>query len=150
LVEDGFVFDGVRQGDDERCVVRHGPGDCEAGVVVAGPAAAGDAVVDVPREQQADARRRLGAAVQHEAEAAVDDLAPADAAAVVQRHPGGAAERVAHAVLHRHVGAHARAVRHVGSLSVRTVRPAHVVVVPADYDLALKIHINFVIIKVVK
>ncbi len=68
-----------------------------------GAAPSGDAVGHVPVEHLIGAPVGVFGAVEDEAEAAVDDFAPTDAAAVVQRHPGGAAEAVADAVLNGHV-----------------------------------------------
>ena len=61
---------------------------------------------------------------------------PAHAAAVVQRHPGGAAEGVAHEVLDGHVGGEGGAVVDVGGLAVGAVGAADVVVVAAQHHRA--------------
>ena len=60
----------------------------ELGAAVAGPGPARDAVVDVPVDHASDARVGLGRPVDDHAEAAVHDLAPAHAPAVVQGDPG--------------------------------------------------------------
>ena len=73
-----------------------------------------------------------GGAVEQEAEAAVDDLAPADPAAVVEADPGGAAEAVADDVVDGHIGGEAAAVVDVGGLAVGAVGTGYVVVVAAE------------------
>ena len=78
--------------------------DGEGGAFGAGPVAASDAVVHVPMQHAVETSVGVGAAVEDHAEAAVDDFAPAYAAAVVDAHPGGATETVADDVLHSHVG----------------------------------------------
>ncbi len=62
-------------------------------------------------------RRRRGATV--------DDLAPTNAATVVQAHPCGAAEGVAYHVVNSHVGAELRAVVDVAGLAEWRVGAAH-------------------------
>ena len=73
-------------------------------------------------------------AVDYHAEAAVYYFAPAYAAAVVDAHPGGAAEAVADNVLHGHIGSELRAVVDVGCLTEGGVRAGDVMMVAAQDD----------------
>ena len=127
-----------RDGDLELRVVLHGALDAELRVVVATPRASCNAVVDVPAEHELRAALGVLCAVEHHAKAAVDDLAPADATAVVQRNPRRATEAVAAEVLDSHVGSERRAVVDVGGLAVRRVRAADVVVVARDVHRRLQ------------
>ena len=76
----------------------------------------------------------LGAAVEHHAEATIDDFAPAYAAAVVDADPRGAAEAVADDVLDGHVGSAVAAVVDVAGLAEGAVGTADVVVVATKDD----------------
>lgn len=111
----------------------HGLLDCVLGTGVASPGSASQAVAHVPSEHVLGPSRGLGRAIQDQAEAAVDDLAPADTATVVDRDPGGSAHGVADDVVDRHVRAEHGAVTDVGRLPVGRVRTAHVVVVATDH-----------------
>ena len=73
-------------------------------------------------------------AVYDHTEAAVHDLAPADAAAVVDRNPCGTAETVADDVMYCHVGAELRAVVDVGCLAERRVGSGYIMMVASQYD----------------
>ena len=75
----------------------------------------------------------LGAVNDH-AEAAVDHLAPAHAAAVVDAHPRGAAEAVPDDVLHGHIGTETGAVINVGGFAEGGVCSGNVVMVAAQHD----------------
>ena len=63
----------------------------------------GNSVGHVPVEHVTCSLFSFVRSVEDETESAVDDLAPSDSAAVVQRHPRGASESVSDAVLHGHV-----------------------------------------------
>ena len=102
-------------------------------VGIACPGPPGNAIVHVPEQHGAQPAFRLGRAVEHHPEAAVDHFAPAYAAAVVQADPGGAPEGIADHVLYRHVRGEARTVVDVGRLAVGRIGTADVVVIPADH-----------------
>lgn len=104
------IIGDVGHGDDHVRMKSHGATRSRHGSVVASPAAASDAVVDVPQHHLVYMPARLGAAVDNHTESAVDDFAPSDAAAVVQRHPGGSAKSVADDILHGHIRGKGRAV----------------------------------------
>lgn len=108
--------------------------DSEHRALVAGPAAACDTVVHVPEKHLLDMTRGILRSVDHHTEAAVDYLAPAYAAAVVDRNPGSAAERVADNVLHSHISRTVRTVVDVRGFTVRRIGTRHVVVVTTQYD----------------
>ena len=73
-------------------------------------------------------------AIDNHPKAAVDDLAPANSAAVVDGYPGGAAEAVADDILDGHIGTEAAAVVDVGGFAEGGVRAGDVVVVAAKDD----------------
>lgn len=91
-------------------------------------------VRDVPVEHRLGPLVSLRRAVEDETESAVDHFAPSDSAAVVQRDPSGASERIANAVLDGHISREGRSVVNVGRLAERTVRAADVVMIAADDD----------------
>ena len=95
-----LVIHQIRHGDPQLGFAFHGALDGEHGAFVAGPVAAGDAVVDIPVQHAVETTVSLRCAVEDHAEATVDDFAPANAAAVVDAHPGGTTETVADDVLH--------------------------------------------------
>ena len=77
---------------------------------------------------------RIVGTVNDHAEAAVDDLAPAYAASVVDRNPGGAAERIADDILDGHVGRKLRTVIDVGGLTERRICAGNIMVVASEHD----------------
>ena len=64
---------------------------------------------------------RVIGAVNHHSEAAIDDLAPADPAAIVDRYPRCTTETVPYDVLDGHVGSKLGAVVNVRSLPERGI-----------------------------
>ena len=109
-------------------------------MLVARPAAAGDAADDIPEERALDDLIDALAAVKHEAEAAVHGLADADTAAVVERAEAHAARRVASEALHRHIRHDVAAVLDIRRLAEWRVRAGDIVVIASHHhgaDLAL-------------
>ena len=133
-IHDGVVRH-VGQGDVvlslvELVVLRSGA----QSVLVAGPGAAGHTHHNVPRHGHLqDVVHTLGA-VQNHAEAAVDGLADAHAAAVVQGDQAHAAGSVAGVALGSHIRHDVGAVLDVGGLTEGGVGSAGIVVVAAQHD----------------
>ena len=103
-------------------------------VLVPRPVSAGHADHGIPRNRLADNLIRELAAVENQAEATVDRLADANAAAVMERNQAHAARRVAGEAVGCHVSRELRAVVDIGSLAVGRIRAAGVVVVAAQHD----------------
>ena len=103
-------------------------------MLVPRPVSAGHADHGIPRNRLADNLIRELAAVENQAEAAVDRLADAHAAAVVKRNQAHAARRVAGEAVGCHVSRELRAVVDIGGLAVGRIRAAGVVVVSSQHD----------------
>ena len=98
-----FVHD-IRQCDLKPGLCCHGFGDGINRFFVPGPGSPGDTVVHIPVQHGMQAAVCFFRAVEQESEAAVDHLALAHTATVMNRHPGGAPETVADHILDGHIG----------------------------------------------
>src|ERR1700741_1710983 len=103
VVYDGIINQ-IRDGDFQQWLRFHSPLDGKHRFVVPGPASSGNAVVDVPEKHRFQALISFQGAIKNHAESAVDDLAPAHAAAIVDADPGCAAEAIANDILDGHIG----------------------------------------------
>ena len=102
-------------------------------MLVPRPVAAGNTAHHIPEQGALDDFIHPFTAIQHQAEAAVDGLADAHAAAIVQRAEAHAPGRVSGIALHSHVRHHIAAILDIGRLPERRVRTAHVVMIPAHH-----------------
>lgn len=107
------------QGDAKTRFAFHGSGGLEFCAIISGPGATCDAVVHVPEQHRGQSLFGLFAAIEHEAEAAIDHFSPADASAVMQAHPRGAAEAIADHVVDGHIRAKCASVVDICRLAER-------------------------------
>ena len=107
---------------------------CLQGVLIPGPGTAGHTHHGIPGHGHAQNGIHPLRTIQHHAEAAVDGLANAHAAAVVQRHQAHTPGAVTGVALDRHIGHDVGAVFDVGGLPEGGVGAAGVVMIPAQHD----------------
>src|SRR5690606_1416876 len=101
------------------------------GFFVPGPAPTGHSIVHIVEEHAAQAFAGLLAAIEQQAEATVDDLAPAHPATIVDGYPGGTTETVADQIVDRHVGGVVTTVINIAGFPKGLICAAHIMVVPA-------------------
>ena len=114
---DDVVVHKLRHGDGKSGGALHLALDAPHRAFVACPTSTGNTVVHIPEQHLADMAVAVFTTVDYHTKTAVDHFAPANAAAIVDRHPGGTTERVADDILYSHVGTELRTVVDVAGLA---------------------------------
>ena len=108
--------------------------DAMDGTFVACPCTSSNSIIYIPEQHLAYVTVAVFATVNHHAKATIYNFAPAYAASVVDRNPGGAAERIAYDILDGHVGRKLRTVIDVGGLTERRICAGNIMVVATEHD----------------